>query len=432
MFRSSNLQWWLAALLIVLIAGEVFWRTRHESSLAASPETPSAADIPTTLPTLPTTQPVEITPAAAPILNQMSQAYRALKSLDLSGTATVDANIGNKPTHQQTVFTSSYLAPNYFKYTENDNTTCGSTGTQAYVYEAKTSHYVQLPVPKPPTDADDYPNLIIQLLSEKNVSLLLALSLDPTSELTLGITRVDRTEDTKINGVAYPTLALTGSPGEPSETVLIDPTSHLVHRTSSDLKSSLENQGETDVRSATLVIDYSSIGTASLKTPAYFAWTPPAKAQDLTADDPEMAPLLQTGKPAPDFSLQDTNGKTIHLSDFKGHPVVLDFWATTCVPCLMSMPKLSDLRAELAPRGVQVFAINQKEDPAYVKSFLAVHPFNIPILLDIDGKVSEQYSAQTIPTTILVGPDGVIQRVFIGIGIRGEEPLKRAIEKLMH
>jgi peroxiredoxin len=427
-------RWWLAGLLIVLIAGDVAWRFHRDRGTSDS-ATASADDavIPTTLPTLPTIEPAKSSAAAAPLLEQFSGAYRHLKSLALTGTSTLDTDVGGKKTHEENTFTSHYLSPIFFSYTDSSHLAFGSTGSKVYVLGMDQKQYYELPAVAPPVNVDDYPNVILQLLSQDDPSLQMALSLDPADELTFGMSRVDRGRDVKIDGVGCPTLVLTSSPDEPSQMIALDPTTHLIRQVSADVKNALEQQGVADVRSATLVVRYKTIAEDAPLAAAGFAWTPPAGAQDITADDSELSPMVQVGKPAPDFSLPDISGKTVNLSQFKGHVIVLDFWGTACPPCLASMPHLDELHAQMAPLGVDMLAINAQETPAMVRSFLARYPklITFPILMDVDGSVTEKYQAESLPTTIVIDRGGTIVRVFVGISARGEQPLHREIEKLL-
>ncbi|HWB53057.1 MAG TPA: TlpA disulfide reductase family protein, partial [Tepidisphaeraceae bacterium] len=273
-----------------------------------------------------------------------------------------------------------------------------------------------------------------QLLSQNNPSLLLALSLNPAGELTLGISRVDRVADTKIDGVSCPTLSLVGLPGEPTETAVIDPATHLIRELRANLKDALEAQGENNVQLAKLVVSYKTAVVNAELSAKDFEWTPPKKAENLTSDRPELAPMLQVGKAAPNFSLSDVEGNTVSLSQLKGHVVVLDFWATICAPCLASMPRLSELYAKMKPQGVEMFAINTGESPGHVRLFLKKYPnlIALPILLDSDEAVAERFdAAESLPTTVVINRDGIIARVFVGISPRGEQPLRRQIEKLL-
>lgn len=86
------------------------------------------------------------------------------------------------------------------------------------------------------------------------------------------------------------------------------------------------------------------------------------------------------GQPLPDLALPDLAGKLHPLSDYRGHRVLLNFWASWCVPCVAEMPALNQSQAKFGEHGAIVVGIAMDE-PAHVNAFLAAHPVNYPILL---------------------------------------------------
>jgi len=130
------------------------------------------------------------------------------------------------------------------------------------------------------------------------------------------------------------------------------------------------------------------------------------------------------GKAAPDFSLKTLAGDDFKLSALKGNVVVLDFWATWCPPCRASLPHLNKDSSDrsLADKGLKVFAVNCNEPADKVKAFLEKNDLHFTVPLDSEGTTQQAYLIQGIPTTIVVGRDGVIRNVFIGFG--GEESEK--------
>jgi thiol-disulfide isomerase/thioredoxin len=140
------------------------------------------------------------------------------------------------------------------------------------------------------------------------------------------------------------------------------------------------------------------------------------------------------GKPAPEVSLKTLDGKEMKLSELKGHVVVLDFWATWCPPCRKSLPHLNKVAADqsLTAKGLKVFAVNCKEPPEKVKAFLDKNDLHFNVPLDSDGATMQGYLISGIPTTVVVGRDGVIRNVFIGFGGESsEQELDSAIRKAL-
>jgi peroxiredoxin len=138
------------------------------------------------------------------------------------------------------------------------------------------------------------------------------------------------------------------------------------------------------------------------------------------------------GKPAPDFTLEMLDGTKVTLSDLKGSVVVLDFWATWCGPCIISLPKLQKIDKEFAAKGVKVFAVNQAEPKDKVAAFIKERNLELTVLLDPEGQVNMQFKAEILPSTVIIGKDGVIRKVIIGyIPAEAEGTMRTAIEEVL-
>ena len=122
---------------------------------------------------------------------------------------------------------------------------------------------------------------------------------------------------------------------------------------------------------------------------------------------------------APNFTLQDIEGDELSLADFRGKPVVLNFWTTSCQPCVEELPALEKLWQTYNQGDVVVLAINQGESAEKVNSFLAEHPVSFPVLLDKNQKVSKVYRVRGIPQSYFISEEGAVQHKlqgFIQIG----------------
>jgi len=117
---------------------------------------------------------------------------------------------------------------------------------------------------------------------------------------------------------------------------------------------------------------------------------------------------------APDFTLKDPAGKTVALSAQRGHVVLLNFWATWCDSCKTEIPSLKDLQSRSGGKFV-VLAVSVDEDPAKVPPFLKKYALDFPIAYaDQAGAVEKAYAVRDLPTTFLIGPDGQIERRYVG------------------
>ena len=122
------------------------------------------------------------------------------------------------------------------------------------------------------------------------------------------------------------------------------------------------------------------------------------------------------GGPAPHFELKNINGQKTRLSDFNGRFVILNFWATWCVPCIKEMPELQ--KAHLSLNGkVKIIGINLAESREKVEEFIKTHHLSFPILLDSYGNVSQDYEVVNLPITYLITPDGFVREKIFGVRI---------------
>ena len=114
---------------------------------------------------------------------------------------------------------------------------------------------------------------------------------------------------------------------------------------------------------------------------------------------------------APDFELRDTTGKTVHLSQFRGHPVLLDFWATWCGPCLMSIPSTEKFYEANKGKGLVVLGLNMDDDPSDITAFVKHMGITYPVLYAGASTVPGRYALEGLPLFIVVDSEGrVISR----------------------
>lgn len=132
---------------------------------------------------------------------------------------------------------------------------------------------------------------------------------------------------------------------------------------------------------------------------------------------------------APDFVLQDVDGKTHKLSDYRGKVVMINFWASWCPPCRFELPSMQRAYERLKDKGVEFLAVNLGEDADTIFTFTADYPVTFPLLMDIDSKVSDKYPVVGLPTSYFVGPDGRL--IYRAIGSR-EWDEKEMLQKILN
>ncbi len=133
------------------------------------------------------------------------------------------------------------------------------------------------------------------------------------------------------------------------------------------------------------------------------------------AETPAPVAAAAKGSPAPDFTLAKVGGGSMSLSDLRGQAVIIDFWDTWCPPCRRALPHLQELHDEYDGLTVVGVAFGREGAPA-VQKFLADRNMTFPcVLMDEQFNVARSYGGvQSIPTTFLVDPQGVIREIWVG------------------
>ena len=151
-------------------------------------------------------------------------------------------------------------------------------------------------------------------------------------------------------------------------------------------------------------------------------------APDAPGADPAEAPR------APRFQMKSVTGEKLDLDRLRQQgPVLLDFWATWCKPCLAALPELEALHRRFAPRGLTVIGVSV-DGP---RNFPKVRPFaqrlglSFPIALDEDGSLQQRFQVRAVPTSVLISAEGRIAHVTQGWRPGETVALGRAITALL-
>ena len=131
----------------------------------------------------------------------------------------------------------------------------------------------------------------------------------------------------------------------------------------------------------------------------------------------QASPVLavEAGKPLPDLGLAE-------VQKIKGQYIYIDYWASWCGPCRQSFPWMNALQAKLGPKGLKVVAVNVDAKRADADKFLSHTPAQFTIAYDSQGESAKKLAIKTMPTSMLVSPEGRV--LFVHSGFRAEETLQ--------
>ncbi|MGA7677333.1 MAG: TlpA disulfide reductase family protein [Dehalococcoidia bacterium] len=123
--------------------------------------------------------------------------------------------------------------------------------------------------------------------------------------------------------------------------------------------------------------------------------------------------VLEVGTPAPDFTLTTLNGKSVTLSDYRGKPVMLNFWATWCPYCRGQIPYLLEASDKTAKEGLEFFTVSREEE-ATIREFMQKQGYAFTVAVDPDSAVWGSYHIGGIPHTFFIDSDGIIKSTHVG------------------
>lgn len=137
-----------------------------------------------------------------------------------------------------------------------------------------------------------------------------------------------------------------------------------------------------------------------------FKFVPDQRAERV--EEFESGPVVLVGKAAPSLKLKTLDGKDFDLASLRGKAVIVDFWATWCMPCRESMPFLAKLNEELRSKGLEIVSVSKDDDPADAKRFVTKGQYLWTQLSDASGTTDKDWGRSGIPRLLLVSKDGKV------------------------
>ena len=142
-----------------------------------------------------------------------------------------------------------------------------------------------------------------------------------------------------------------------------------------------------------------------------------------------LTPLADKPK-APAFKLMDMDDEVHKLADYKGKPIIINFWATWCPPCREELPSMNRAWEKVKGDGIEMLAINVGEDEDTIFAFSGEYPIDFTVLLDESGKEINNWPIKGLPTTFVIDPEGRIVYQAIGGREWDDDELLELVRKL--
>ena len=172
-----------------------------------------------------------------------------------------------------------------------------------------------------------------------------------------------------------------------------------------------------------------SLAILALAYVAESSWQTTGASQSITVSGASPDAQPRPGSLAPDFQATMLDGTSVHLSDLRGKPVWVSFWASWCPPCRAENPDVDAIYRQMKDRGLAMIAVDMGESPAEIKSYLASTGYAFPIALDTDRAITNLYQVYGIPTHYFIDRSGRI--VDMQIGVIDKDATLARIEKLL-
>lgn len=134
---------------------------------------------------------------------------------------------------------------------------------------------------------------------------------------------------------------------------------------------------------------------------------------------------------APDVTLRASDGTSVRLADLKGKVVLVDFWASWCVPCKASFPALDAIYKEYRSRGVDVLAVNLDERRRDADAFLAARPHALPVFFDPKGASAAAFGVQGMPSSFVIDRGGLIRYTHMGYNGNVDASYRQELDALI-
>jgi thiol-disulfide isomerase/thioredoxin/outer membrane lipoprotein-sorting protein len=373
----------------------------------------------------------EIPASESALLEQVQQSYRNLKKYWFVGSIHTEITKTGGAAQAQHADFQAAMAPGGKMRDEVQNPAVGgafvSDGRQVWVYNAGLHQLVH----------KTHPDSAILSIGSKGIAGSLILRF---GTVLSGATAAKRLADESVTfagrprpcdviEITYPSTSNNPAVQEAPRMFWIDKTSHLVLRQRLKVIADIPQLGGHVEQTETIAFQRADVDPAVLPE-SLFTFRVPAGTKEVdqfeapAQADPAAA---LSGKPAIDFALKDLAGRPHSLKALRGKVVLLDFWATWCGPCRMTMPRVAKIHRDYQTKGVEVLSINVGETAAQAGAYVKKNGYTFTTLLDGNREVAANYQVNGIPTLVVIDRTGKISSYLVGA--HDESALREALAK---
>ena len=357
------------------------------------------------------------------ILTNIQNTYTAIDAFKMSTKVKISTNIlGMRETSENIVSMESIPSKKLFKY-NNSNSAMHSDGKNIYLLSQAKKQYIQFSIAE--ALSQDPNNELSELMDALGPIATITKSKNPAFLREETLTVNNQPHDCYV-------IRIDADPN-PSKSLINGPIIYWVDKNTWYILKKQASKGTKDGKMTTEQTTFVNNFDPHPQFAAnHFNFSPPSGYQFV--DMKKIQDSLQkseeanfTGKQAPDFTLKAINyNGSYNLKSLRGKVVLIDFFASWCPPSRKELPSIEKLHKEFAPKGLVVLGINN-EKRSVIDDFRGKMGLTFPILDNTQNTVSSSYQVTGIPTTLVVGKDGVVVAHFVGSV--SEQNLRDALAK---
>jgi outer membrane lipoprotein-sorting protein/peroxiredoxin len=379
----------------------------------------------------------QIEPEAMELLKKVAEAYRNINSYQLEGVEVWESRSIGMYSRSESAFVWAFEKSGKFrletKSPVGNRSTTVSNGESIWSYNPNLKQYTKKsvqPLPKagdPDTGVRRIPNPLERIGGTKITDLARGARIMPDEIISID----GKSINCYVVEVIYRAPRSSDINASVIVTYWIDKTRLIVIQKMSKQKVIFRPSDERTETNG--LITFSLVKVDESLPASLFAFTPPEGIKEVAefVYNNGYIPTKLTGKQALTLALKDREGKSFEFESTRGKTVLLNFWSSTCGPCVKELPVIEKIHREFKDKGLVVLAINSSEGPEAIREFLKDKDYTFTVLIDEDLDAANKYQALDIPQTYVVDRQQNIVAHLIGYNTKTEGELCAAIEKAL-